>query len=111
MTREDPEVTVIRYWFVKPEGSLDATRWDQYRAYFDELDLEGGVSKGSRAGAVYFFRDTFGFVGTGWYVGIANLKQAPKELVESIDSERSKRPGHTKLYQRITGDWYAFFWR
>jgi len=78
----------------------------QYRKMFRALDIPRGFSANQDVGVVEFISSAQGLAVSGSSKSYVWMKQSPSDLVDNIDTYRTKPGASYPVFRHITGNWY-----
>jgi len=125
MSNEDSKVIRIAYDFTRLENNwawprpdselgFSKQRWDEYRALFDKLGLETGLSResDSKRPIIFMYASSKGMVNRGSSKGYAYSEHELMPVFASLNQnpvEPTKRQKHDVVYRQIKPHWYLSY--
>jgi len=119
MLHEDSAIRAIRNdWLGTMNGvtvqadeqgaTIDSQRWNEYRAKFRRLGLQGGITRATQGPCEFYaFRYGSGFVFSSVTKGYAFCTSVPSPLVEDLDRDDVR--AKTMTFRALRESWYLFY--
>jgi hypothetical protein len=81
-------------------------RWNEYRGLFRSLGLEAGIEGYGTKDFIWFHSSASGLATSGSSKGYVYTVQAPKPVVDDLDTASSE--DSEEIYRQIEGFWYLY---
>jgi hypothetical protein len=101
-------MTVVHPNWLMPKDKIQLNRWDQYKAIFGQLSIEGGI-RTSGGDSVWFLMQTIGFVFGGAVKGYILRPTKPEPMYASLDKRPKSLAPNTRAFKKLTGEWYITY--